>query len=578
MRRMLAHLMLLGLLTITAMPLVWLSNSLFGRQNVFPPLRRDWLECIIHLPFQTEYANACREVALQNGWSSAVWFSSVAFYISLALLFLASLLLWNSSQQSEYQVRGRRLFKGRKAWRQLKHRFKKISGSSSIRLFGVNIPTRVHLRHWLLFGAVGSGKTVFIWSYLNALKVSGKTARSLVLDVKGDFIEALKLPNLDGTLTAPALLNPCDKRSLEWWIGADLTGVPEAREFTKKFLSKSQSEAFWAKATGNVMLAVIRSLQIECGRNWSWAELSDRINAPPDQLLNWANQYYSPAVKILESKDNETATSVLINFATDFAAISDLAAYWDGLTSTDKFSINKWLSFQDRHPNIILGWDASAAEMCAAWAGALVDLIGLKVSSPKFATSPGINLILDEFAQLPKMDGILQAIDVGRSKGVSVLLGAQSFSQLRGIYGPRAESFKSIMGNIVFAQLAPGQDAKDASEFLGDRVIRERQVSTSKSKGGGSSNISWVEKTSPLVMPHEFGSKIGPNKSGISVIYSPIGMDAYLLDVPYPTLEPFRAPFLAKEPSDPYRAKNHGTQRQKTPASNPFKKILDGRC
>ena len=573
MRNTLFAASVISAIAIALIPAVWWIEDSLMLSDIFPTARKDWAACLPHYIWATDYAVACKNTAYNNGWLEGLRLSSLAFYFLMisTVTFLA--LAIDEPGPSQRIIRGRKLYIGKVAKKKLHKALKRIKGSRSIKLFGTAIPDKLHRRHWLLQGSVGGGKTVFIWSYLHALvvqaKASDQSARNVVLDVKGDFVEYLQLPDITGKIAPPAILNPFDKRSLEWWIGEDVTTLADAKEFTKKFLSKSASSDFWPKATSNIVIAVIRSLQVERGTNWSWYDLSKQLASPVEKLAEWAAKYYWPASKVFAKVDNETSTSILINVATDFAAISDIASYWHRDKQRPKFSLSRWLDWKDRYPNLIVGWDASADTTCVAWTSAFIDIIGKRIASPRFKSCPGINLILDEFnapASVGGMNGILAAIDIGRSKGVSVLLGLQSITQLRSVFGHRANGLASIMGNMVFCQMAPGQDSQEASKFLGEQTIRERQTTHSKS----GSTTSWSEKQSPLVSPDEFSSKLGPDDDGITLLYAPIGADAYQLHVPYPKLRKIRPVFVPAKAIDTFSS----TPIRSAKKANPFKQLV----
>lgn len=192
------------------------------------------------------------------------------------------------------------------------------------------------------------------------------------------------------------------------------------------------------------------------------------------------------------------------------------------------------------------------------------------ISSPSYQNTGRINFILDEFAQLPKLSGVTQALDIGRSKGVSVLIGVQSLKQLRDIYGERSESFRSLIGNHIFAQMSPGIDAEDASRFLGNQIIRQKQFSTSKQSDSGiSTSVQWIEKERPLMTTDEFSTFLGPDKKGVWGVYTGLGLDCYILHFPFRQITPFRKSFIPAQPQDHKEETDVSKQ-----ANKPFNELL----
>lgn len=532
-------------------PLAWLLGGLVEEALPAgwgtPPANAAWLRCLPESVIGTEYWNACVNKASRYGMMKSLALSSGAFIIA-AILFIAGLTLaYTANSQIKRIIRGPRLYAGRAAVTKIAKHLKQKRQKPFIKLpGGIPISKEMFFRHWLMVGAVGSGKTVFIRNFIGA----NRHARNLILDVKGDFVSEQYWMTREGRKEEARLINPFDRRSLEWWLGSDIVDAETAREFAYKFVSKNDKDDFWSKATANLMVALLLSLRKEKGTKWSWADLAERISASKEIKLAWAKRYYPAAVEVLESGGTEAAASVLMSFATDFAAITDIARFWHKGNKAEKISLRTWLKGKDRRKMLILGWDASRDIACKSWCGAFIDLAGMQIASSTYQARRQVNFILDEFAQLPEMKGIVQILDTGRSKKVCVFIGTQSFSQLKAIYKERAESFRALIGNHLFAQLPAGRDGEIASRFVGYQYVRERNRSFTEGQNSNSASTSWVERKVPILTPDEFGSRLGPAKGGVKVLYLPLGFDVYILDVPYPKTKRIRKAFVPAVPED----------------------------
>lgn len=583
MTRLSLYILLISILSLLLIPGTWwLSHQIpdyWPSRWALPPLSNGWLRCLPESLLKTDYWRNCVNSSQRYGFLEGLLFSGKLTIILGVTLIVSIGFLADFFRKDRVITRGRKLYAGKEAEKKLKKALKKFKGPRGISLKnGLALPASFETRHWLLSGAVGAGKTVFIRN-LQAQAVKS-FHRCLLLDIKGDFTQDQYWVDRNGKKYAATILNPFDKRSAQWWLGNDILDLETAREFSRMFLSESSKDPFWSKATAHIMVAVMLSLIVQKGRDWSWADLAERVSAPTEDIRRWAELYYPPAVKILESEGNEAATSVLINFATDFAAICDISRYWHAKNEAPKVSLRAWLSGRDRRKSLIIGWDASRATASKSWAGAFIDLAGMYIASPQFQNNGRINFILDEFAQLPKMNGIVQSLDVGRSKGISVLIGIQSFNQLLDIYGQRAESFRSLIGNHVFAQLSAGKDAEDASRFLGNQTVREKQISVSDNNSSRTVSESWNEKEVLLMTPDEFSSKLGPDSKGVRIIYTALGLDAYLLHFPYPKTHKFRRAFEAAIPvevnhlEDKTLDRSEKGEKHMGNKSNPFEKLI----
>lgn len=105
----------------------------------------------------------------------------------------------------------------------------------------------------------------------------------------------------------------------------------------------------------------------------------------------------------------------------------------------------------------------------------------------KFASKARkVLFLLDEFAQIPKMQTLLSSPAVGRSQGVGNVLIAQSYGQIEGTYG--ATGLKEIKDTTEWKIIYPLTDsvtAKDISEMIGNETIEDGSESGSYTGFGG---------------------------------------------------------------------------------------------
>ena len=133
----------------------------------------------------------------------------------------------------------------------------------------------------------------------------------------------------------------------------------------------------------------------------------------------------------------------------------------------------------------------------------------------KASEMPGLRLnrnvyfMLDEFANLPKIEKMDSLITVGRSRGIFFSLVVQSYSQLDSKYGK--EVAETIRGNCNIQIFIGTEDQKTREEFskmCGEVSIETTTTSTSKSEGsqGGTNKTKQAQRaTRPLIYPYELG-------------------------------------------------------------------------
>ena len=83
--------------------------------------------------------------------------------------------------------------------------------------------------------------------------------------------------------------------------------------------------------------------------------------------------------------------------------------------------------------------------------------------SPTESRERCIWLFLDEFPQLPPVRQFPASLELGHSKGVVVVIGAQNIVQLRAAYGAeQAKSWIGMIGTKIITQINVGEAAEEA--------------------------------------------------------------------------------------------------------------------
>jgi len=451
-------------------------------------------------------------------------------------------------------VRGPQRFSGRKA----RDAIRRISRSEARETGdGIAFPPGIAMsrdresRHMLITGAVGSGKTQTIQHLiLEAMQLGDKM---LVLDTKGDMTE-----RLPGEIT---LIAPQDARSAIWDIAADCMTKQDARELAARFIPKS-SDPMWAEGARELLVACIVSLQIERPGKWTWSDLHARAILAPAELIAMAHACHPAAAQILGDATNRTAMSILTTFKAHTHVLEAMADAWAAGASSP-FSIAAWLGAASAPAPVILQRDGRYPQLTNAWIGGIVSLLSAHVCSPAFRESGTrrIWLFLDEFPQLEAMDDLASLLDLGRSKGVCVVLAAQDTSQIRINYGrDRTSAWLSMIGTHVIGRMNPGEGAEDMSRAIGMQEIE--RVSRTENLSAGTRSISRTPQRSvrPVVTPSELSSRLGRKGRKVRILVMGFGEDVFELDLPIVSLPKQReanipAPWTQANPPAPLQRK-----------------------
>ena len=143
-----------------------------------------------------------------------------------------------------------------------------------------------------------------------------------------------------------------------------------------------------------------------------------------------------------------------------------------------------------------------------------------------------VHFLLDEFANLPKIENISTIITVARSRKIFFHLVVQSYSQLAIKYGEEvAETLRSNCNIHIFIGTTDQKTKEEFSKRCGEKVITT--YSTSESKGdnhsGSSTSKSSQTTTRPLVYPAEL-EHLGEdtyivsimNEFAMKVVFTPV--------------------------------------------------------
>ncbi len=438
-------------------------------------------------------------------------------------------------------IRGRRYLKDAAANTALRHASKsewKQSGR------GLEFPPRNFIsldretRHWLIWGSVGGGKTQSMLHLMLGAMVRGD--KVLILDTKGDMTATLPYD--------PVLVAPQDERSFCWDVATDCRTKQDARELAARFIPPS-SDPMWSDAAREVFVACVVFLQATKKTDWTWRDLHEVVISNAKTLFGIAKAHHPEAMRVLEDPSSKTTQSVLATFQAHMNVVGALADAWAD-DDSGKFSVSQWLQMEPPVQPIILQRDAKYPELSNAWIGGLLGLLASSVGSPSLSESRSrrVWLFIDEFPQLPRLKHFSTFLDVGRSKGVIVVLGAQDVSQIRAVYGrEQTNAWISMIGTQIITRLNSGPGAEEASAMIGDQEIERRTKSVSTSGGRSTVTEGAHREIRRVVSANEISDRLRPTRKGIRALMLGPGEDVYEITLPYVELPQHRKPAMPAE-------------------------------
>ncbi|WP_068311256.1 type IV secretion system DNA-binding domain-containing protein [Polycladidibacter hongkongensis] len=236
----------------------------------------------------------CKSTLIKQGILWATWPRLYLLEISALIAFVsgawAYLLHLDKTPETLRVISGGQLLEGREAVRVFQSSLKsppKRNGEGVALTDGVHLSLKQELRHYLIRGGTGSGKTQVMLRLVNDWIAKRKPV--IVLDLKGALTSTLG--SNDGP-TKPILLSPGDARSYEWLIGYDCTDEADAHELASHLIPKSEKNSFFSKAAQNILVAIILKLQAENPRKWGWRDLYAHVCLKPEELGEICKHYF----------------------------------------------------------------------------------------------------------------------------------------------------------------------------------------------------------------------------------------------------------------------------------------------
>lgn len=412
---------------------------------------------------------------------------------------------------------------------------------------GVRLGRRARLRHTdealgiLIIGGQRSGKTVLIRSLVaQALRAAGKV---ILHDKKGEFISIL--PN-------PILLSPGDSRSAVWDLAADLQNAEDVREFCVRLIpTPAGKDEFWPRSARAVLAGALNTLKTTKGNAWSWGDLSELL--APLQLGQAAElmRTHDPEAAVFLSGQSKSGEDTWKTVQSFLAIVHSLARVW---RTGEKVSLLSYIcdAGTERRPTerrpIVLASGAFPS-LSKDLIASMVGVVAARVTGPIFSDNERrrVWFFLDELPQIGHLEHLPSLLEVGRSRGVRLILAAQSISQLRDIYGEnQLQSWVSMCGTKLVGR-AGGADAKWLADFvLGHREVDRRHASDAQAQRDGGS-ISYGRHQEPTVHPADLESL----EPGHFFLKTPWAPDVYTIRVPYAPVAQVRLPFVPIPPVPP---------------------------
>ncbi|TXI85240.1 MAG: DUF87 domain-containing protein, partial [Cupriavidus sp.] len=439
------------------------------------------------------YQNAVDQVLSQLQWGGL---AGTFIGIAICLVWAYAMARWGQAAGEDSTRRGANVV----TERTLARLTRKRAGMAPIHLASVALPTVLETRHVALVGSTGSGKTTALRQMLDAIEARGDTA--IVYDTSGEFIAHYYRPE-----RGDIILNPFDDRGAYWSPFDEIQHPADADHVARQLISATGNAEHdvWIEAARTLVADILRKLKAE-GRTDLAILLQTLDRTASGELRDWLAD--TSSARLFEPGAERASASVLFMLPSTTKALKYLRAsphraktfsFQEHFAKLDQSAgFRPWIFVPRQEQYFAATRPLLACFLeCAATA-----ILGL-------ATHPSrrVWLMLDELADLPKVDNLTRLLPQGRKFGASVVLTFQAIGQMRERYGKDgAEALLANTNTKLFLQLGDPDTRQWASQAVGtaETEIRGASENLDHQVGKGRTSIGSSRQILPLLLESQF--------------------------------------------------------------------------
>ena len=345
-------------------------------------------------------------------------------------------------------------------------------------------------QHLLITGTTGTGKTNLLHELIPQIRARGEKA--IIIDLNGTFIRSYFSDE-------DLLLNPFDKRSINWDPWADCQNIYDYDALAKALVGESSHrDPFWDNSAIKIISEALR--QFKDNKNIS--DMLYVLNVAP--LEEYSYFFANTSVAAITSKEGDKTTTSIR------ATVNDKTkplTYLLEQNNNESFSLKNYVTSDDNN-----GWffitampeqRNSLLPLIAAWLEIL--LCGL-MQRELGANNSNLWFIMDELPAFGKIPSLKTALAESRKYGGCIVSGIQNIHQLMHIYGynEALDLLDQFNTKFIF-RVGDPKTAHIAASMLGEQETSESRESLSYGANSmrDGVNINTIERRQQLVMPTE---------------------------------------------------------------------------
>ena len=382
-----------------------------------------------------------------------------------------------------------------------------------------NLPVEEAVQHFLVCGTVGSGKTKTIQLFLQSIAprfLPGHPVpeQLIVFDAKGDLIPRLEKLGIRSGQKNVWILNPFDKRAATWDLGEAIQSPAMARYLASLFVAEEPNSTapYFPNTAREIVFWVALSLsRRRRERGWTLRDLLNALESKEHIAAVTAEIPRGRRVIAQHLGDKRHFPGVLSTLATKLGKFEEVAALWATSKRRRRFSIKKFLK---RSGVLILGHDPVLRESLWPINAIILQALTNEILRSAETRVPRHWFVLDEFRAMGEVRCIRELLNLGRSKGASVLLGIQSVEGLIEIYKEHAtQDMLSLCTTKTFLRAGGPFTAEWAERHFSKIRHNVQTVSETRAKES-STTVQYQVVDESLLLPSMFLDLPIPKRGG----------------------------------------------------------------
>ena len=369
----------------------------------------------------------------------------------------------------------------------------------TLHIGSVAMPANLETRHMAMIGTTGSGKTTALRQLLDGIEARGEPA--LVYDTSGEFIANYYQPE-----RGDVILNPFDARCAFWSPFAEIGHPADADRIAHQLITETgqHDSDVWLDTSRILVANMIRALWRD-GNGTLPALLDALQDRTKDDLKVWLAGS-SSARTFADDADRATGSVLfmlskaanLIQFLRADNSGGAPFAFRDFIHGLDQRTGAKPWIFVPRKEDYF----EASKPLLACWLECAASaVLGLSPSPDR-----RIWFVLDELADLPRVDNLARLLPEGRKFGAAAILTFQAVGQMRHRYGPQiAESMLGCCNTKLFLQTIDAETRSWASHTIGECEVEIHTMTDALAEGGERprTTLSKTRKMRPAVLESE---------------------------------------------------------------------------